>query len=108
VYASWNDARTYVRSLGLAGQKDWLDWRSTVRETWCIPIKIPRVPEDVYRSEWQGLRDWLGLDEVFCFLRHRPTHEYHEAGGCSGAVVVVVSSVSRRGGWCNNDWTKWG
>jgi hypothetical protein len=72
VYASWNDARTYVRSLGLAGQKDWLDWRSTVQETWCIPIKIPRVPKDVYRSQWQGLRDWLGLDEVsaciFCFV----------------------------------------
>ena len=67
-----------------------------------VPIAVART------SRLVGARRGERLHLLFCFLRHRPTHEYHEAGGCSGAVVVVVSSVSRRGGWRNNDATKWG
>ena len=98
VYASFIDARTYVRSLGLAGQLDWYEWRSTVRDTWCIPIKIPRVPRDVYPSEWQGLRDWLGLDEVsaciFCFVS--PTPPQPTSTTRRGVARAPSSSSSRQ------------
>ena len=58
-YASWDDARNYVRSLGLKNQKEWLEWRRDVRpHRDKVPVHIPRTPETVY-PEWVSLRDWL-------------------------------------------------
>lgn len=58
-YASWDDARNYVRSLGLNNQKEWLEWRRDVRpHRDQVPMHIPRTPESVY-PEWVSLRDWL-------------------------------------------------
>ncbi|XRA96309.1 methyltransferase domain-containing protein [Pycnococcus provasolii] len=56
---SFEDARAYVRALGLPSQKEWKTWRmSGVR-----PSDIPRSPEVTYKSlGWTSYGDFLGYD----------------------------------------------
>jgi len=57
---SFEDARDFVRRIGLKDQKEWLAWRRDVRPH--VPeMRIPRQPEVAYAAEWVDLRDWLGV-----------------------------------------------
>ena len=58
-FRSFEDARAYVRALGLPSQKEWKTWRmSGVR-----PSDIPRSPEVTYKSlGWTSYGDFLGYD----------------------------------------------
>jgi superfamily II DNA or RNA helicase len=62
---SWfpfEEAREFVRTLGLNGQKGWNDYKSgklTVLES--KPPDIPSCPNEVYEnSGWAGFGDWTG------------------------------------------------
>ena len=55
-YLSFEEARQYVRSLGLGTEADWRAYKSKHS----LPPTIPRKPEHVYRhSGWSGFKDWL-------------------------------------------------
>jgi hypothetical protein len=65
-FRPFNEARTYVQSLGLKSQSDW--W--TFAKTGALPKDIPTNPNTKYASEgWVGYRDWLGTDKVAAHLR---------------------------------------
>ena len=53
-FLPFKEARDFVRSLKLKGQKDWLAWLKTK------PANIPSTPHVVYKDDWSNLADWLG------------------------------------------------
>jgi hypothetical protein len=59
-WRSFEEAREYVRGLGL---KDKAEWSEYV-ESGAKPDDIPAAPRSVYEEEWQGIRDWLGTEDV--------------------------------------------
>lgn len=61
IYRSFQEARTFVRSLGLQSGTAWRAWaKSDAR-----PNDIPIYPEAVYENQgWVGMGDWLGTGRV--------------------------------------------
>lgn len=61
-YRSFAEAREFVRSLGLGGQKDWFRYcRGDLPEKNTKPEDIPAHPREVYKNEgWIGFGDWVG------------------------------------------------
>ena len=60
-YRSFNDARSYARSLGLKTQMAWTALRKEKR----LPPDIPGTPDRVYAGGgWQGWSDWLGTPVI--------------------------------------------
>ena len=55
----FEEAREFVRNLGLKNQKEWLEWSKSKR-----PHNIPSNPKDVYKNDWISVGDWLGNDNV--------------------------------------------
>ncbi len=55
-WRNFNDAREYVRGLGLKSEKT--DWRRVTKEKW-FPEDIPTSPWNVY-DEYLSMGDWLG------------------------------------------------
>jgi superfamily II DNA or RNA helicase len=54
-YLSFEEAREFVRNLGLKGQKEWQKWWVENR-----PSNIPYKPERTYENEFISIMDWLG------------------------------------------------
>ncbi|XRB23540.1 methyltransferase domain-containing protein [Pseudoscourfieldia marina] len=58
-YRSFEDARAYVRTLGLKSMNDWLAWRKSGAR----PYNIPSHPGTTYGSSgWLSFGDFLGYD----------------------------------------------
>jgi len=55
-YRPFEEARKFVRSLGLKNLREWRDYLTSGQK----PADIPAHPEQAYSSEYKGLRDWLG------------------------------------------------
>ncbi|XRB10398.1 hypothetical protein RI054_01g02110 [Pseudoscourfieldia marina] len=56
-FRSFEDARTYVRTLGLKSHRDWKEWSSSGAR----PRDIPGNPHTTYASSgWTSLGDFLG------------------------------------------------
>jgi len=59
-FLSFEQARTYSRSLGLKSYKEW--------KTFCVsekkPSNIPTNPLQTYREKWKGYGDWLGTGRI--------------------------------------------
>ena len=61
-YRAFHEARTYIRSLGLATQEEWEAFcRGEVHGLPPLPPDIQCDPEKVqqYRLQWAGWKDWL-------------------------------------------------
>src|SRR5258705_4366612 len=57
----FEEAHTYVQSLGLKNRNEWLDWSKSDSR----PIDIPRVPDHVYQDKgWVSWGDWLGTGRI--------------------------------------------
>lgn len=74
--ANWrpfDEGRSYVRKLGLAGHEGWRKYSREGR----LPSDIPSTPWHIYRADgWQSLGDWLGTDFVATGKRrYRPFAE---------------------------------
>jgi hypothetical protein len=67
--ANWRkfeDARAFVRKLGLKNGDEWREYRSSDRK----PADIPAAPDDIYaEAGWAGYGDWLGTGNVAFALR---------------------------------------
>ncbi len=61
-YRPFIEAREFVQSLGLGGQKDWFRYcRGDLPEKGEKPDDIPAHPREVYKNEgWVGFGDWVG------------------------------------------------
>ena len=68
-WRKFEDAREYVRGLGLSGGSSWRGYC----ESGDKPRDIPKCPESAYRDEWKGVDDWLigymSYDEAKSYVR---------------------------------------
>lgn len=60
VFINYNEARKFVRQLGLKNLRDWKQWYRNNK-----PVNIPSNPNVVYKnSGWNGFGDFLGTGNV--------------------------------------------
>ena len=59
VYLPFSEARAFVHALELE-MRDHDDWLAYCRSG-TKPADIPSRPEQVYRAEYKGMKDWLGI-----------------------------------------------
>ena len=57
-WRSFEEAREYVRGLGLKNSGEWPEWCKSRQR----PADIPTSPDTVYKKEWRGWRDWCGTE----------------------------------------------
>ena len=57
-YRSFNEARDYIRSLGLQNEKEFRIWLKSPGR----PKDIPSNPHRTYKEDWVNLSDFLGSD----------------------------------------------
>lgn len=73
----FEEARAYVRSLGLQSQADWHKFaREPDPDKQELPLDIPRTPNIIYKDlGWKGFPDWMGYgrqqDSWWSFERAR-------------------------------------
>ena len=60
VYKTFEEARKFVRSLGLKTQDAWNEYTKSGN----LPVDIPNVPRIVYKKEWKSMGDWIGTDYI--------------------------------------------
>ncbi|XRB05242.1 methyltransferase domain-containing protein [Pycnococcus provasolii] len=59
-FRSFEDARTYVRTLGLKSEDEWRKWKASGAR----PHDIPSTPAKTYKSSgWLSIGDFLGYDK---------------------------------------------
>ncbi len=65
-YRGFDEARDFVRKLGLKSQKDWEAYcRGEFRDKPPLPADIPLTPRWVYKqSGWVSTGDWLGTGKI--------------------------------------------
>ena len=60
VYLKFEEARSYVRKLGLKNAEQWNEFYKSQS----FPNNIPKNPRRKYKDKgWKGYKDWLGTDE---------------------------------------------
>ena len=58
-FLPFNDAKEYVRSLGLKSYQEWLDYSQSVKR----PVNIPSHPYRFYEKDWIDFHDWIGIED---------------------------------------------
>ncbi len=56
-YLSYNNAKEIISQLLLEDKKDWTRYCKSGKK----PPSIPIIPDLIYKNEWKGWDDWLGL-----------------------------------------------
>jgi Phage-integrase repeat unit len=64
-YRSFEDAKQFVKSLGLRSERQWKAYSRSIEK----PDDIPNSPAHVYKTEWKGIGDWLGTGYVALYKR---------------------------------------
>ena len=71
-YRSFEDAKRFVRGLGLKSYDEWRKYCKSRKK----PSDIPANPRQVYEKEWKGVGDWLGTGTIASFnIKYRPDTE---------------------------------
>ena len=70
-FLPFEQAREFVRSLGLKKTKEWEKYSSSGKR----PRNIPSCPNVIYKKEFKGFRDWIGLPEKI-FLPFAEARKY--------------------------------
>ncbi len=61
-FKSFEEARKFIRALKLKNKSEWLRYcKGEILGLPTRPTDIPTNPHRTYRSEWQGVSDWLGI-----------------------------------------------
>lgn len=70
-YRSFEEAREFVRALGLTGQKQWRQYtKGLIKELPPLPKDIPANPNQTYKDNgWNGFGDWFGTGIIAPRLR---------------------------------------
>jgi superfamily II DNA or RNA helicase len=121
VYRPFEEAREFVRSLGLKRGTDWDKYCKSGEK----PIDVPIVPEHVYKNEgWKSMGDWLGTGkisnqdmifrsfqearELVCSLRLKNLDDwrkYCNSGQRPSDIPADPSKVYKNKGWISlGDW----
>jgi hypothetical protein len=69
-YQPFENARAFVRRLGLKSEEEWRAYKKSGNK----PADIPAKPDHVYSKQdlqpgWSGWRDWLGTEKEADQLR---------------------------------------
>ena len=65
-YRSFDDARSFVRCLGLKSVAEWRAYSKSGKK----PDDIPAKPDNTYAKDgWAGTGDWLGTGTLATYLR---------------------------------------
>ena len=112
-WRTFEEARLFVRSLGLELWGQWKAWAKTDAK----PNDVPSNPWHVYKGKgWSGIRDWLGsafkpFDEARAFVRSlgfKDTYEWKDwaKSDARPKCIPVSPFVMYKGrGWCGmRDW----
>ena len=69
-YASFVEAQSFSRSLGLKSRKEWRAWaKGEMPERSHRPEVIPAHPDGIYKIKgWQGWKHWLGTADKGLYL----------------------------------------
>ena len=72
-WRSFKEAREFVRSLGLNGQREWYAYCKSGNK----PEDVPYSPDQSYKNKgWQSYGDWLGTDNIsYRYLEYRSLKE---------------------------------
>jgi superfamily II DNA or RNA helicase len=60
IFLSFDEARQFIRSLGLKNQQEWRKYLKSGKK----PDNIPSEPAQVYKDQWKGFGDWLGTGTI--------------------------------------------
>ena len=82
----FEDAREFARSLGLKKEKEWRVYcKGGMPGLPERPIDVPVYPQQAYREQYAGMKDWLGYDPKD---KHRPFEEAREYVRTLGILTV--------------------
>ena len=84
-FRSFEEAREFARSLGLKGQKEWLNYSKSGKR----PDDIPTNPNVVYKNKgWKGMGDFLGTGTIATinreYLSFKEAREFARTLGLKG------------------------
>ena len=81
-FLTFEEAREYVRGLGLTGRKKWVKYCTSDQK----PDNIPSSPDIVYKEKgWKDWNDFLGYSKVE-FLSYEKAREYARELGLTSSV----------------------
>ena len=83
-WRSFEDARDFVRSLGLNSKEEWYEWIKSDQK----PHDIPSTPDEVYKG-----KGWLSWGD---FLGHRPGHVAEKRGTTEKRSFTEARDYVRR------------
>jgi superfamily II DNA or RNA helicase len=78
-YIPIEDAKVFVRALGLKSQKEWVAYtHGEIPGLPALPHNIPANPQSTYKqSGWMGMADWIGAGRTL--LKNRSLLSFKEA-----------------------------
>ncbi len=95
-YRSFEEARAFVRTLGLQNQSAWSAWaKSDAR-----PDYVPANPREVYKGKgWAGIGDWLGTGRIA--YQNKVYSSFEEARAFVRKLGLLSQSAWRE--WAKSD-----
>src|SRR6266516_1270518 len=88
IWRPFSQARAFVHTLRLKSVDEWRDYCKSGKR----PLDIPSNPNQVYRSEYKSMGDWLGTGTIATAKRHyRP---FPEARALS---ILLTSNAVKNG-----------
>ncbi len=120
-YKTFNDAKNFVHTLKIKGQKEWAEFCKTGEK----PNDIPASPDKTYKKKgWNGYGDWLGTGNVSntkkIFLDYteakkyvstlnlqsaKEWREYCKSGDKPANIPTSPEKSYKNEGWVN--WVEW-
>jgi hypothetical protein len=92
-YVPFNEARTFVRGLTLTTRKEWYEYYCSGKME---GIRIPRNPERVYLSEWNGWQDFLGYNSFFTYDEAKIVIQKHGIKSLKELIDVKIPRMPIR------------
>ena len=99
-YLKFNEARNYVRKLGIESQKEWILW---CRDRDLSVLKIPTNPNVIYKnSGWISFSDWTG-NTSYKSVKNIKYLRYLE---CKNYIKLNFPEIKNRVVWTGFDKSK--
>ncbi len=81
-FLPFEEAREFVRSLGLESQSQWQKYYQGKFNGLEKPDNIPWNPKKVYEDQWKGIKDWIGTE----WREFEEARDYVRSLGLNGQV----------------------
>ena len=81
-WRQFEEARAFVRNLGLKSQKQWADYcKGKITRLGKRPLDIPTTPSNIYKNNgWVDLADWIGhISHTSKFSKSNPARDFESA-----------------------------